>query len=425
MAMHKIKKGLNLPIGGLPKQQISDVRGAEHVALVAADYVGMRPRMHVQVGDTVRRGQLLFEDRKTAGVRFTAPAAGKVSAINRGAKRALQSVVLAVDEASDEQAEQVSFSAFSGEDVSSQSADAIRALLVESGLWTALRARPFGRVPSPEGDPPHAIFVTAIDTNPLAPDIAKVIENRQEDFQRGLRGIAKLSAGKTYVCCGENWQLPQTDIPNVVTERFGGVHPAGNVGLHIHLLDPRAKGSRRLAYRCPRCDRCRCAFSQRTVGYAPLWSPSGGRRSVSRVCCALVWEPVSMNFAQASWGDGDNRVISGSVLSGRAASGEVHGYLGRYSQQVSVIREDRSQKFLGWLSPGANKFSTIPIMLSKLLGRSKFAMTSTTHGSPRAIVPIGMYERCDADGHSAHLSIARLGFRGHRERRASGCPRAR
>jgi Na+-transporting NADH:ubiquinone oxidoreductase subunit A len=162
MGLHKIRKGLNLPIIGDPEQRIDSAPQPARVAVVADDYVGMRPTMHVAVGDNVRRGQLLFEDKKTPGVRYTATAAGTISAIHRGARRALQSVVIQLDpsEASGH-ADNVSFESFSGRHPKELSREKTRELLLESGLWTAIRMRPFSRVARPE-DTPHSIFITVM-----------------------------------------------------------------------------------------------------------------------------------------------------------------------------------------------------------------------------------------------------------------------
>ena len=173
MAVHVIQKGLDLPIKGAPEQRYGDTPMVGKVAVLARDYPFMKPRMHVQVGDQVKRGQLLFEDRKTEGVRFTSPGAGTVAAINRGARRALQSVVIDLTASErrgkPEDAEHQPFESFTGREWPSSIALAVLDLLVESGLWTALRQRPFSNVPSPASSC-HSIFVTAIDTEPLSPD---------------------------------------------------------------------------------------------------------------------------------------------------------------------------------------------------------------------------------------------------------------
>jgi len=178
------------------------------VGILGNDHVGLKPTFQVQPGDRVKRGQLLFEDKKTPGVRHTAPAAGVVSAIHRGAKRAFQSLVIDIegDGAADAQ---LPFASYTGAAPGQLSADAVRALLLESGLWTSLRTRPFSRVPDPASSP-RALFITAIDTRPHAPAVDVVLAGRMDDFHSGITCLAKLTAGTTFVCVapGSNVTVP-------------------------------------------------------------------------------------------------------------------------------------------------------------------------------------------------------------------------
>ncbi len=391
MAVHRITKGLDLPIAGDPQQVISAAAKVRHVALLGADYLGMKPKMDAKVGDRVQRGQFLFEDRKTPGVRFTAPAAGTILDIKRGEKRAFQALIIAVEETGADD-DQVQFQAYSGGDVAGLDAEQVKSLLIESGLWTALRTRPYSRVPAPESAP-HSIFVTATDTNPHAPDVAVVLKGREADFKRGLLALGKL-APKLFVCKSTKLQLDTAGVPNVQIEDFEGVHPAGNVGTHIHMLAPVGPGRTvwHLGY-------------QDVVAIGVLFATGklDSRRVVS-IAGPQVKRPRLLETVVGSSLDeltadelaaGENRVVSGSVLSGRKASGDIDGFLGRYHLQVSALLEGRHRELLGWLAPGAGKFTIIPVyfgFLGRLFGK-KFNMTTTTNGSPRAMVPIGMYER--------------------------------
>src|SRR5690606_2757687 len=233
----------DLPITGAPQQVIEAGAPVRHVALLGADYVGMKPKMEVKVGDVVRRGQLLFEDRKTPGVRFTAPGAGAVVAVHRGERRAFLSLVIALNERELAGApgpeDRVTFNSFTGKPVEQLEAAQITALLLESGLWTALRQRPFSRTPSPDSSP-RALFVTAIDTGPLTADVSVVLKGNEADFQRGLVALSKL-APKTYLCKGPGLALDAGPAAGVQVEVFEGKHPAGLVGTHIHLLAPASR----------------------------------------------------------------------------------------------------------------------------------------------------------------------------------------
>ena len=388
MAVHRITKGLDLPIAGDPQQVVSPAAKVRHVALLGADYLGMKPKMEAKVGDRVKRGQLLFEDRKTPGVRFTAPAAGTVLDIKRGDKRAFLSLVIAVADSAD----QAEYQAFTRAPIESLGADAVKALLLESGLWTALRRRPFSKVPSPE-EAPHALFVTAVDTNPHAPDVGTVLTGREADFKAGLQVLSKL-APKLYLCKSSKLQLAVSGVSGLQVEDFEGVHPAGNVGTHIHMLAP--VGGERVVWHVGYQDVAAIGvlFTTGKLDASRVVSLAGpvvqGPRLIQTVLGASIDELVAGELAP-----GENRVISGSVLSGRQASGDVAGFLGRYHVQIAALQEGRHRELLGWLAPGTGKFTIIPVYLGwlgKIFGK-KFNMTTTTNGSPRAMVPIGMYER--------------------------------
>ena len=395
MALHKSKRGLSLPILGEPSQQIEAARSSTRIALLGADYPGMRPTMHVKVGETVKRGQLLFEDKKMPGVRFTSPAAGKVVAVNRGEKRVFQSMVVELSRGELEgragSAEQIAFSSFTGKHPASLTGAQVRALLIESGLWTALRGRPFARVAEPDGQP-HSIFVTVTDSNPLAPSVEVAMADQGHRFRLGLAAIAKLTEGTVFVCTEPGMSLELPDESRIQVEEFSGPHPAGTVGYHIHVLDPvdRNKLVWYLGY-------------QDVIAIGELFD--SGELFLDRVISLagpMVRQPrllrtrigVSTDvLVDGELGAGEPRVISGSVLSGRIAQGDVLGYLGRYDNQVTVIAEGREREFLGWLTPGSGKYSVVKTHLGALIPGKRFAFTTSSHGSQRAIVPIGMYER--------------------------------
>jgi Na+-transporting NADH:ubiquinone oxidoreductase subunit A len=397
MAVHTIKKGLDLPITGAPEQKIEDAPSITRVAVVAADYPGMKPRMQVKVGEAVKRGQVLFEDRKSEGVRFTAPAAGTIAAIHRGEFRALQSVVIELSagerEGKPAADELQSFASYEAKtEPGKLSREQVVALLQESGLWTAIRARPFGRVPPPGSPAPHSLFVTVADSNPHAPEVAKVLAGREADFEAGLAVVAKLTEGKVYVCKGAGTKVPTGKLANVTVEEFQGPHPAGTVGLHIHTLDPVSR--RKTVWHVGYQDVILIGrlFATGKLDVERVVSLAGPTVSKPRLLRtrlgAAIDEIVAGGLAKV-----ENRVISGSVLTGRKAMGEIDGYLGRYHLQISALREGRERVFLGWLNPGVEMFSTCGAYVSSLLPAKNFDMTTAMHGSHRHMVPLGMYER--------------------------------
>lgn len=384
--MINIKKGLDLPISGAPEQTISEGKPVRHVALIGFDYNGMKPTMEVKEGDRVKRGSLLFTDKKTEGVRYTSPAAGVVKEINRGERRVFQSLVIEID---GDEAE--TFARYNEADLASLERQQVVDNLVESGLWTAFRTRPFSKVPAIDSTP-NSIFVSVMDTNPLAADPVVVIREQGEAFAKGLQILTRLTNGKVFVTGKPGSDVPVPKSDAVQVEQFDGVHPAGNVGTHIHYLDPVSlnKTVWSIGY-------------QDVIDIAKLFET--GELPVDRVVAIggpkatnprLVRTRIGASLTELLDGevatDSDVRMVSGSVFGGRRGDGPC-AYLGRHANQVSLLEEGYKRHFLGWLSPGANKFSVLNIYLSSLMGGKKFDFTTTTNGSERAMVPVGAYEK--------------------------------
>ena len=381
--MITIKRGLDLPITGTPAQRIEAARPVRSVAIVGFDYHGMKPTMSVQVGDRVKLGQVLFSDKKNPGVVFTAPGAGVVSAIHRGQQRVLQSVVIDLDGD-----EQETFASYSAAQLDTLDAQAVRDNLQQSGLWTALRTRPYSKVPAVDAVP-SSIFVTAIDTHPLAADPALVIAEQAEAFEQGLKVLSRLA--RVFLCKAPGAALPGENLSQVKTESFAGPHPAGLAGTHIHFLDPVSANKTvwSIGY-------------QDVIAVGKLFTT--GQLFVERVVALggpVVEQPRLLRtrlgacLNELTAGElkpGNNRVISGSVFGGRNARG-AFAYLGRYHQQVSCLAEGNDREMLHYLRAGVNKHSVLNVFVSKLMGGKRFDFTTTTNGSPRAMVPVGNYEK--------------------------------
>ena len=379
--MIEIKTGLDLPIKGSPKQEIGEGNAIKRVAVIGSDYPGMKPTMLVQEGDQVKLGQPLFADKKNDGVQFTAPGSGKVIEINRGERRVFQSVVIELD------GKDTAVKFKSHGDLTALTREAVVEELVESGLWTAIRRRPYEKIPAINAVP-HSIFVNAMDTNPLAGDQALAIARQPEAFVDGISVISKLTEGTVFVC-----RDPQAvfDAGSAQVETFSGKHPAGLVGTHIHHLDPVGEGkevwhvSAQDVIAIGRLFKDGVLSTERVVSLAGP-SVKSPRLVVTRVGASLD------ELTAGELVDGSHRVVSGSILGGRTASG-VFGYLGRYHQQVSVLEEGTHRVPFGWLSPGTNKHSVMGIYLSKLMPNKLVDYTTNTNGSPRAMVPVGAYEK--------------------------------
>ncbi len=382
--MITINKGLDIPISGVPSQVISDGKSINKVALLGEEYVGMRPTMHTRVGDEVKKGQTLFEDKKNPGVLFTSPASGKVIEVNRGAKRVLQSVVIEVfgDE-------KVAFDSYTADQLAHLDREAIKTQLVNSGMWTTLRTRPFSKVPAIDSST-QAIFVTAMDTNPLSADAGVIIKEQPEGFTAGLDVLSRLTEGKVLVCKKSD-SFACSSQSNVEEHVFDGPHPAGLAGTHMHFLYP--VNEEHVAWSINYQDVI-------AIGQLFLTGELYTDRVVSLAGPVvnnprLVRTTMGANLNQLTDSEmmpGDVRIVSGSVLNGTHAKGP-HAYLGRYHLQVSALREGHEKEFLGWALPGKNKFSITRAYLGHLFSGRLFNMTTTTNGSDRSMVPIGNYEK--------------------------------
>ena len=386
--MIKLKRGLDVPISGEPTQEVksssdSAERQCRSVAILGKDYIGVKPSFKVKEGDQVKLGQCLFIDKKNPRVKFTAPGTGKVSAINRGEKRVLQSIVIDL-----EGDEALTFDAYPQQKLNSLDREQVVENLLESGLWTSLRTRPYSKIPEPESIP-SSIFVTAIDTNPLAADPAVILASEKEAFRDGLIVLSRL-AGKLFVCKSYDLPILETACSNIYVEDFAGPHPSGLAGTHIHFLDPVSENKFVWTINYQDVIAIGKLFLNGQLNLERTISLAGPQVENPR----LVKTRVGANLDEIVAGElhsGENRIISGSVLSGRSSFGP-YSYLGRYHLQVSVLKEGRDREFISYLRPGVEKHSVMNMFVSKLMANKKFAFTTTTNGSERAMVPTGNFE---------------------------------
>jgi Na+-transporting NADH:ubiquinone oxidoreductase subunit A len=390
MTLHRIRKGLDLPLAGVPTRAVDDARPCECIALLGADTPGLKPSLRIEPGDSVVRGQPLYEDKKNPGVVWVAPATGTVDAVHRGERRAFQSIVIRVDADDDgDPGHARKFASHTARAVASLDREAVVALLVESGLWTSLRERPFSHVPSPSSKP-RSIFVTVIDTHPHAPDVGIALAGREEAFAHGVAVLAKLTDGPVYVCTGEGFVPRLPTDPRIRHVAFAGPHPAGTAGLHIHLLDPVDHQRRVWHIGCQDVAAIGALFATGRLDVARVVSIGGPGAKRPR----LLRTRLGASLDELTTGEtmpGSQRVISGSVLGGRTAMGRVEGFLGRYHQQVAIVPEATEREMFGYIMPGRDKYSVWNVVLGRF--RQGLALTTTTNGGPRAMVPIGSYER--------------------------------
>jgi Na+-transporting NADH:ubiquinone oxidoreductase subunit A len=385
--MIRIRQGLDIPLAGAPDQTIHTGPAVRTVAVLGRDYHAYKrlPTVLVGEGDRVRLGQPLVRGKFLTSVTTNSPASGVVEFIERGSRRFLEAIAIRV-----EGDEEETFNAWREDELAGLNATQVRENLLASGLWLAFRTRPYSLVANPEIEP-HALFVTAIDTNPLAADPAVVIADAPAEFANGLTVLSRLITGKVHVCKPAGAAIQTGTAPNIQVTEFSGPHPAGLPGTHIHFLAP-VSALRTVWY----------LNYQDVIAIGRLFTT--GRLSPERIvalCGPAVSNPrllrtrlgASTNeLVKDELRRGESRVISGSVLSGHQAVGRT-AFLGRYHHQVAVLREGRNRELLGWMAPGLNKYSASKVFLSSLFRRRKFRLTTSQNGSPRAMVPTGTFER--------------------------------
>ncbi|MEM8699007.1 MAG: NADH:ubiquinone reductase (Na(+)-transporting) subunit A, partial [Pseudomonadota bacterium] len=370
MKRFAFRKGLRLPISGEPSQDVENGLAVRSVGLLGDDYLGLKPRLSVDEGDPVGPGSPIFNHKDLPDVQVVSPVAGRVKAINRGARRKLISVEIDVGEGG---ADPLDFSGVGDVGVP----EGIVQRLCAAGLWTSFRTRPYSRVPDPQTRP-AAIYVTAMDTEPLAADPAPIIQEAAEEFSEGLKAIATLSEGVTYLCHAEGADLPGGDLAGVEAVAFEGPHPAGLAGTHMHFLEP--PGAGKTVWTIGYQDVIMIGRLMRTGRYdascvVALSGPVCAEpRMVRTVAGASMIELTARDIPR----DRPVRMISGSVLSGRAGEG-VGAYLGRYARQITLIEEDREQIPMGWIRPMPGKFAVQPVLGSAWM-QKLFPLTSNLNG---------------------------------------------
>jgi Na+-transporting NADH:ubiquinone oxidoreductase subunit A len=385
--MIKVKKGLNVPISGTPADSLDASKKVRSVALLGSDYNGMKPTMLVEEGNSVKIGQALFEDKKNPGVIFTSPAGGKIESINRGARRTLQSVVIEIAD----NEESVDFLPYSIEDLEIGNSAQIKRQLVNSGLWTSFRTRPFSKIPAINSIPAN-IFITAIDTNPLSANVDLIINLNKDYFKAGLKVIKTLTENNIHLCVGVDFSLSLDEDNTIIEQVFKGPHPAGLAGTHMHFLSPATLTNINWSINY-----------QDVISFGELFLTGKlPNKKIISLAGPQVLKPRHVETRIGACTDEicagelthrDNRIISGSVINGREAIGP-YAYLGKYHSQISVVCESSKvdREFMNWLNPGPRKFSQIPLFTSSLFRRKEFKFKTLMNGSDRAIVPIGVYE---------------------------------
>ena len=347
-----LRRGLSIPIPGAPGQTVESARALRSVALLGDDYPGVRCDLQVEEGDRVALGQTLFSDRRRPALRFVSPVAGRIAAVHRGEARRLVAVVV-----EPEGDDHVELPALGLDAVRGLGREATTERLLTSGDWVALRVRPLGAIPDP-GSAPAAIFVRAIDSDPLAADPLPWLHAREADLRLGLEALAQLTDGAIFLCTAPAALPPLPEQERIRAVQFAGPHPAGLVGTHIHRLC-RVGATRRVWY----------------LGVQDLLAIGAGLRTgrpdPERVVALagpgvrrprLLWTRLGASaedLVRDELEPGDIRIVSGSILSGRRAAGPA-AFLGRYHEQLCALPVDAAAAPGAWLVPRRGGARRVP-----------------------------------------------------------------
>ena len=380
----RLKKGLNINLKGEADKVYASIPQSELFSLKPTDFHGLMPKLTVKAGDKVKAGSCVFFDKYNEKVRFSSPGSGEVTDVIRGAKRRILEVKLKADA-------ETKYETFSTLDASASREQIIEGLL-ESGVWPFIRQKPFDIIANPM-DMPKAIFISTFNTAPLAPDNDFVLHGLENEFQTGIDFLKKLTDGKIHLNVDGNTNPSTvfTSCKGVQINKITGAHPAGNVGVQIHHIDPINKG-----------DVVWYLYPQDVLTIARLFSE--GKYDVSRIV-ALTGPQVEKpryyrtiaganikNLLNENTLIGDNnRFISGDVLTGEKI--EEDGNIGFYDSQITVIEEGNQQEFLGWIAPNLDKFSLSKSYFSWLMPSKKYSLNTNYNGEERAYVVTGQYEK--------------------------------
>ncbi len=382
--VYKIRKGLNINIKGKAEKIFVKAEMADSYAVKPTDFHLVIPRLEVKEGDKVKAGSVLFHDKNHPEVKFTSPVSGMIMSVNRGERRIIKEVVIKPDISQ----EFVSFD--TGNPLEMKREDIIAGILA-SGLWPAIKQRPYNIIANP-GDIPKSIFISAFDTAPLAPDYDFLIKGSESEFHTGVDALSKLTPGKVHINISDEYpaSLAFSKARNAQVNYFRGPHPAGNVGIQIHKIDPVNKGEVVWTVAPQEVVMIGRLFKNGIYDASKIVALTGSEVLKPRYYKIISGANIK-SLTEKNTREGFHRYISGNVLTGRQI--EPNGFIGYYDSQITVIPEGIHSEFLGWAKPGFNKFSISRSFFSWLTPDREYKITTNMNGGHRAFVATGVYEK--------------------------------
>lgn len=381
----KIKRGLNLKLIGEAVKTVQDMPIADLFVIKPTDFTGLTPKLLVKVGDNVFAGTPLFYNKNNEAVKVSSPVSGEVVEILRGEKRVILEIKILADR-------KIKYAPLNKSNPNNLNREEVIELLLNSGAWPFIRQRPYGIIANPS-ESPKSIFISAFDSNPLAPDNDFIMSGNEIHFQTGLDALKKLTDGKIHLNVRDNPAPPAifTNAKAVQLNKISGPHPAGNVGVQIHHIDPVNKGEAVWYINPQDVLIIGKLFNEGIFDATRLIALTGSQINEPKYYKTIVGCSIKNSIADGGLRKGENRIISGNILSGNQIPAD--GYLGFYDSQITVIPEGNEFEFMGWLSPGFNKFSLSRTFFSWLTPNKKHDLNTNLHGEERPFVMTGQYEK--------------------------------
>lgn len=380
----KIKRGVNIKLIGEAERVLTDAPTPATVSIKPPDFEGIKPKVVVKAGDQVKAGTVLMYDKNFEQVKFTSPVSGEIAEVKRGDKRKLLEIIVIADK-------EIQYLDFKAADPNSLNRKEIVAKICESGLWPFIKQRPYDVIANPE-DEPNSIFISAFDSSPLAPDNDFIMHGSDALFQKGIDVLSKLTDGKIHLVTNGRDKADEVflNAKNVEHHQINGPHPAGNVGVQIHHLSPIKKG-----------DTIWTLKPQDILTIGRLFE--SGKFQAERIIAITGAQVKSPKYYRTTMGvsmksilkdlqkEGNNRIISGNVLTGTKVAEDSH--LGYYDYQITVIPEGGEAEMFGWIKPNPDKFSISRALVSWLQPNKKYNLNANMNGEERPFVMTGQYEK--------------------------------
>lgn len=380
----KLRKGLDINLKGKAVQELKPVKEPGFYALVPDDFTGITPKVVVKEQEYVMAGGPLFIDKNHPELKFVSPVSGVVTSVERGARRKVLNIVV-------EAAAEQDYEEFGKKNVNALDGESVKAALLEAGMFAFIRQRPYDVIADPTMFP-KAIFVSAFDSNPLAPDFEFVLKGEETNFQTGLDALAKMA--KTYLSISVKQKTTVlTQAKNVTVTAFDGPNPAGNVGVQINHISPVVKGETVWTIGAEAVIFIGRLFNTGRVDMTRKVAVTGSEVLRPAYCNLKVGALLTNVFSGNVTTDKSLRYISGNVLTGKKVS--PNGYLGAFDSQLTVIPEgDNIHEMLGWIMPRFNQFSVNHSYFSWLMGKNKeYVLDARIKGGERHMIMSNEYDK--------------------------------